>query len=60
MKLWRLDDIPWQRFERSRVDPELVKLVEAASMVEHNANDYATYLCNVFCDDPEFQKLAWE
>ncbi len=58
MKLWTLDDIPWQQFDRSRVDPDLVKLVKAASMVEHNAPDYATYLCNVFHDDPEFQKLA--
>ncbi len=58
MHLWTLDDIPWQRFDRSRVDPDLVKLVKAASMVEHNATDYATYLCNVFHDDPDFQKLA--
>ncbi len=59
MKLWTLDDIPWQQFDRSRVDPDLVRLVKAASMVEYNAPDYATYLCNVFHDDPEFQKLAW-
>ncbi|MFQ5775495.1 MAG: acyl-ACP desaturase [Kiloniellaceae bacterium] len=59
MKLWTLDDIPWRRFDRSRVDPDLVKLVKAASMVEHNAPDYAAYLCNVFHQDPEFQKLAW-
>ena len=58
MHLWTLDDIPWQRFDRSRVDPDLVKLVKAASMVEHNAPVYATYLCNVFHEDPEFQKLA--
>lgn len=59
MKLWTLDDIPWQRFDRSRVDSSLVSLVKAASLVEHNAPDYATYLCNVFHDDAEFQKLAW-
>ena len=59
MKLWTPDDIPWHRFDRSRVDLDLVRLVKAASMVEHNAPDYATYLCNVFHDDPEFQKLAW-
>ena len=27
-------------------------------MVEHNGGDYATYLCNVFHDDPEFQDTA--
>jgi rubrerythrin len=58
MNLWTPDDIPWHAFDRSRLDPELVKLVKAASMVESNAPDYATYLCNVFHDDPEFQKLA--
>ncbi len=52
---WRLDDIPWGRFERSKVDPELLKVVKAASLVESNAGDYATYLCNVFPDDAAFQ-----
>lgn len=59
MGLWRPDDIPWHRFDPSRVDPDLVCLVKAASMVEHNARDYAAYLCNVFHDDPAFQKLAY-
>ena len=52
---WRLADIPWGRFERSKVDPELLKVVKAASLVESNAGDYATYLCNVFPDDAAFQ-----
>ena len=30
MKHWTLDDIPWERFDRSRVDPEVVKIVKAA------------------------------
>lgn len=58
MVLWTLDDIPWERFDRGRVDPDFVALVKAASVVEHNAPDYAAYLCNVFHDDPEFQKIA--
>jgi rubrerythrin len=58
MKLWAPDDVPWERFDRSRVDPDLVKLVKAASVVEHNARHYAIYLCNVFHDDPELQTLA--
>lgn len=56
--LWKPDDIPWHRFDRSRVDPDLVCLVKAASMVEHNARHYAAYLCNVFHDDSAFQQLA--
>lgn len=55
---WSLDDIPWARFDPSKVDPELVKIVKAASMVEYNGGDYAAYLCNVFADDPEFQDAA--
>lgn len=55
---WGLEDIAWERFDGSKIDPELVKLVKAASMVESNGRDYATYLCNVFPDDPEFQSAA--
>jgi rubrerythrin len=53
-----LDDIPWESFDPSKVDPELVKIVKAASLVEFNGADYATYLCNVFPDDPGFQRAA--
>src|SRR5690606_26760760 len=55
---WTLDDIPWDRFDASRVDAEILSVVKAASMVEANGGDYATYLCRVFHDDPEFQKTA--
>ena len=55
---WTLDDIPWDRFDPAKVDPETVKVVKAASLVEHNGEDYAVYLCNVFADDPEFQDAA--
>ncbi|MGH6630753.1 MAG: hypothetical protein ACREB3_13565, partial [Burkholderiales bacterium] len=57
-KHWTLEDIPWDRFDTAKVDPELVKVVKAASMVEFNGGDYATYLCNVFPDDAEFQAAA--
>ncbi|MBI1209516.1 MAG: ferritin-like domain-containing protein [Azospirillum sp.] len=55
---WTLDDIPWGRLEPAKVDPELLKVIKAAGLVEYNAGDYATYLCNVFPDDPQFQQLA--
>jgi rubrerythrin len=58
-RLWNMDtDIPWDRFDPSKVDPELLKIIKAASMVEFNARDYAQYLCNVFHDDPKFQEDA--
>jgi rubrerythrin len=58
MKHWTLEQIPWTRFDPTRVDPEIVKLVKAAAMVEFNGGDYATYLKRVFADDPEFQAVA--
>jgi rubrerythrin len=58
MKSWTLDDIDWRRFDRAKVDPDLLRIVKAASLVEHNGLDYATYLCNVFHDDPAFQGTA--
>jgi hypothetical protein len=55
---WTLDKIPWQRFDRGRVDPEIVKLVKAASLVEFNGAAYAHHLCRIFDDDREFQESA--
>ncbi len=55
---WLLDDIPWERFEPTKVDPEILKTVRAACLVEHHSDDYVTYLCSVFHDDPEFQAEA--
>jgi rubrerythrin len=51
-------DIPWDEFDASKVNPDLLKVVKAAAMVEANAPDYAAYLCSVFHDDPEFQAEA--
>jgi len=42
--LWTLDDIAWDRFDRTKVDPELLRIVKAASLVEYNGADYAQYL----------------
>ncbi len=61
MSDWTLDDIPWDRFDRSKLDPEMVKIAKAACMVEHHSADYGKYLCGVFHDDPEFcaAALSW-
>ncbi|HQT75800.1 MAG TPA: ferritin-like domain-containing protein [Rhodopila sp.] len=58
MKHWRIDDVAWDRFDPSAVDPALVPLVKAAAMVERNGKDYARYLGNVFRDDPDFRLAA--
>ena len=61
MANWTLDDIPWDRFDRSRLDPAMVKIAKAACMVEHHSADYGKYLCGVFHDDPAFcaDALRW-
>ena len=53
-KHWTLDDIPWEKFDRSKVDPDIEKIVRAASLVEANADHYTDYLCNVFEGDETF------
>jgi rubrerythrin len=58
MKHWTADDIPWDRFDPARVDPEILRLVKAAAMVEKNSADYATYLKNVFPGDRAFASSA--
>ncbi len=61
MSHWTPDDIPWHKFDRSKVDPDIEKIVRAASLVEANADHYTRYLCNVFQGDPEFcaASLDW-
>ncbi len=58
MGAWTLNDIPWNRLDRGKVDPEILRIVKAASLVEQNGGDYAHYLCNIFHDDPGFQNVA--
>jgi len=57
-KRWTLADIPWDQFDPSEVDTDILKVVKAAALVEYNAHDYTAYLCNVFHDDPEFQEAS--
>ena len=58
MGSWTLDDIPWQRFDRAKLDPDILRIVKAASLVEHNGAAYAHHLCRIFSDDPAFQETA--
>ena len=58
MKHWRIEQVAWDRFDPSKLDPEVVPLVKAAAMVERNGDDYALYLKSVFRDDPDFQQAA--
>src|SRR5579859_1594349 len=56
MSHWTLDDVPWKEFDATKVDPELVRIVKAASLVEYNGHEYVKYLCNVFDDDAALQE----
>jgi hypothetical protein len=58
MGSWTLDEIPWQQFDRARVDPEIVRIVKAAALVEYNGGAYAHHLCRVFAGDPDFSANA--
>jgi len=58
MGYWTLADIPWDRFDRSELDPDVVPIVKAASLVEYNGGAYAHHLCRIFHDDPDFQRAA--
>jgi len=61
MSHWTLDDIPWSDFDPHKVNPEVIKVIKTAALVERNGADYGQYLVNVFADDPEFCRvaLAW-
>jgi hypothetical protein len=58
MGSWTLDDIPWAQFDPALVDPDILRIVKAASLVEYNGAAYAHHLCRVFADDPDFQDAA--
>jgi hypothetical protein len=58
MGSWTLHDIPWDRFDRDKLDPDIVRIVKAASLVEYNGGAYAHHLCRIFDDDPDFQRTA--
>ena len=60
MEHWTLDDIHWEKLDRSKVDLDTLKVIKAASIVEFNARDYAAYLNHVFEDDPDFCEAAWD
>lgn len=49
---WTLDTIAWSKFDRSKLDPALLRAVKAAALVEYNAKDYVEYLRKVFKNDP--------
>ncbi len=58
MTRWTPVDIPWDQFDGSKLSPDILKVVKAASMVERNAGDYTIYLKKIFRADQGFIDLA--
>jgi hypothetical protein len=58
MKHWHIEQVSWDRFDPSKIDPGIIPLVKAAAMVEKNGVDYSKYLNGVFIDDPDFRQAA--
>jgi len=58
MKHWQIEDVAWDRFDRSKISPDLVALVKSAAMVERNGVDYGAYLNRVFADDADLRGAA--
>ncbi len=54
MPRWTQDDIAWNDFDPTRLTPDHLKLVKAASLTEYNAARYTQYLRNVFAGDESF------
>jgi len=54
MTNWTLETVDWDRFDASKVDPEILRNIKAAALVERNGADYGIYLGRVFADDPVF------
>ena len=51
---WTLETIDWSKFDATKVDPQILMTLKAASLVEMNAKDYVEYLVKkVFKDAPE-------
>ncbi len=57
MKHWTIEQIHWDKFDSSLVDPNIIPLIKTASVVERNSVDYMIYLGNVFNHDPELEKV---
>jgi len=49
---WKLEEISWEVFQPSAVEPTMLAAIKAAALVEYNAPDYVAYLKRVFQGGP--------
>ena len=50
---WTMDDVHWNLFDPSKVEPQVLAAIKAAALVEYNAPDYVGYLKRVFQGSPD-------
>lgn len=53
---WKSEDINWSLFDPKKVNPEILRLIKAGSVIEHNSSDYELYLKGVFAGDEDFSR----
>ena len=53
---WKYEDIKWSLFDPTKVNPKILALIKAGSVIEHNGSDYGRYLKNVFKGDSLLEK----
>lgn len=53
MSRWTVESLPWDEFDASKVNPDLLAYAKAASLVEANGDRYIGYLQQLFPNDPE-------
>ncbi len=57
---WKFDDIDWSLFDPQKINPEILRIIKAGSVIEHNSSDYGLYLKNVFSGDDIFHReIEW-
>ncbi len=55
---WTIEGLKWDQLAPALVNSDLLQVIKAAALVEYNAESYADYLCRIFHDDSEFQKIT--
>lgn len=56
MVTWKLGEILWDGFDASKVDPGILPIIKAASMVENNTGDYCKYLKKILVGNAHTRK----
>ncbi|HUX78567.1 MAG TPA: ferritin-like domain-containing protein [Alphaproteobacteria bacterium] len=58
---WKSEDIDWSLFDPQKVNPQILSVIKAGSVIEYNSSDYELYLKGVFAGDELFSREieAW-